>query len=852
VITLAFRSLSAHKRRLVSTLLAVAIGVAFLAGTLVLADTTRSSFDDLFQQMNAGTDVVVRPKPPTDEGEHDMEGDGDSVVLLDQAVADEVARVAGVRQVVPGITGFGTLVGRDGKPLGGMGPPTVAGSWDGEGPMNPFRIVEGAAPVRDTDVVIDKASAIAGQLRTGDTTTVQTPEPVAVTITGIAGFGDRDSAGGLTFVGFTLDGAQRHVLHQPGKITSIAVAGDGRLSQTELARRIEPVLPAGTETITGDQLSIKQRAAIDGDFLDFFNTFLLAFAGIALLVATFSIYNTFSILMAQRTRESALLRALGASRRQILTTAVLETFAIGVVASAIGLVSGIGLAVGLRSIFALLGFSLPEAALVIQSRTVVLTLVVGTVVTVLAGLLPARRSSRIPPLAALRDIAVDRTDQSTLRLVTGVLLTLAGGVFVFHTAMTGGDNVLARAAAGALVGLVGVVILGPTLASTVIPVIGWPLAALRGTTGRLARENAGRNPRRTSGTAAALMIGVAVVTSFTVMAQSLKVSAAETVMKSFGGDLVISPGTGAGGSVPPALARQLSDTPEVDLAFGFTGGRVKLGDRSTGVTVAEPTALGAMLDLGVQHGSITALRPDQLAVSTAEAEARGWQPGTPVPARFRDGQTATFTVGAIYDLTDLLSDIVLPRAAWTPHVVQDRDEVVLVRLAEGVSIAEGRAAVEPFTKPLAGVEVQDREQFLDSFGAQINQQLVLIYVMLVLAIIIALLGIANTLALSIHERVRELGLLRAVGQTRRQVRSMVRGESVIIALFGTLTGVALGIYLGWALVKAAASEGIGTFSAAPLQLIVVAVVGGLAGVLAARRPAKRAARLDVLAAIATD
>jgi putative ABC transport system permease protein len=846
---MAFKSLWAHKRRLVSTLVAVAIGVAFLAGTLVLGDTTRSSFDDLFQRLNAGTDVVVRPESAGDDGH---EADDTIGVVLDQDLAGRVGQVPGVRQAAPAVMGFGRLIGKDGKPLGGMGPPTLATSWDGESPLNPFRVVEGAAPVRDTDVVIDRGAAKAGQLAVGDTTTLQTPEPVTVTITGLVGFGDQDNAGGATLVAFTLEGAQRHVLHQPGKISSVAVVGDGRVGQAELARRISSVLPPGTEAVTGSQVAGDQRAAIDGDFLEFFNTFLLVFAGIALLVAMFSIYNTFSILMAQRTRESALLRALGASRRQILSSAMIETFVVGVVSSLAGIVAGIGLAIGLRKIFALAGFELPEGDLIIQSRTLLVAFAVGTVGTVVAGVLPARRSSRIPPLAALRDVAVDRTHSSAVRLIVGALFTVAGGAAVLHAALSGGDGVLARAALGSLVGLIGVVVLGPALASAVTPVIGWPLAATRGTTGRLARENARRNPRRTSGTAAALMIGVAMVTMFTVMAQSLRASVTETLTDSFGGDLVISGGVGGGGGLPPALAPRIGAEPGVRTALGMTTAMARVDGKHESATAADPRALDDMIDLGVTQGSVADLRPDQLAVSTDEATARGWQVGSNVPLTWLDGQTATFTVGAVFESIDLIDGIVMPREAWTPHAVQERDEVVLVRLAEGVSIAEGRAAVEPFTRPLAGIEVQDRDQFLDSVGGQINQQLVLIYVMLVLAIIIALLGIANTLALSLHERVRELGLLRAVGQTRRQVRSMVRGESVIIALFGTLTGVVLGVFLGWALVKAAASEGVGTFSAAPVQLIVVAVVGGLAGVLAARRPAKRAARLDVLAAIATD
>jgi putative ABC transport system permease protein len=345
------------------------------------------------------------------------------------------------------------------------------------------------------------------------------------------------------------------------------------------------------------------------------------------------------------------------------------------------------------------------------------------------------------------------------------------------------------------------------------------------------------------------MVGVSVVTMFTVMAQSVKVSITDTLNGSFGGDLVLS--TGQGG-LPPAIEGQLGDVPEIGTATGLGDAAARINGKRHEFTTADPAAIDRVLDLKVTEGSVSGLRPDQIAVSTDHASAEGWKLGTSVPLAFADGQSTTVTVGAVYDQADIAGGMLMPRAAWAPHAVQDRYGVVLVKLADGVSLADGRAAAERVTKPIAGLEVKDREQFVGEVGDEINQMLMLIYVMLALAILIALMGIANTLSLSLHERVRELGLLRAVGQTRRQVRAMVRGESVIIALFGTLLGLGLGVFLGWALVQAAASEGIGTFSASPVQLLAVAAIGGLAGILAARRPARRASRLNVLAAIATD
>jgi putative ABC transport system permease protein len=841
------RSVWGHRRRLTSTLAAVAIGVAFLAGMLMLGDTTRSSFDQLFKDVNAGTDVIVRPIVP---GQDMAEADTTSnAVLLDESVAGRVANVEGVERVAPTVAAFGTLIGSNGEPLGSFGPPTVAGSWENDPELSPYRLAEGSAPVRDTDVVIDRAAATAGGLRVGSTTTVQTPDPVPVTVTGIVTFGEQENAGGMTFVGFTLDGAQQHVLRQPDKVTTLSIVGDPRVDQAELARRVGAELPAGVEARPAAEVAEAQRSALNGDFLDFFNRFLLVFAGIAMLVAAFSIHNTFSILTAQRTRDSALLRALGATKRQVLTSAVIETLVVGLVASLLGLAAGAGLAVGLRSLMSATGMALPDAPLIISARTVLITVVGGTVVTALAGLGPARRASKVAPLAALRDVAVDRSSTSVIRIVSGLLATGIGGALVLYAALSSEEGVLAQAALGATIGLLGIVVLGPAMASLVTPVLGWPLAKVRGTTGRLARENARRNPRRTAGTAMALVVGVAVVTIFTVVAQSLKVSISETISGAFTGDLVV---TANGPGLPPELGRQLQGAPEIQTAVGVANAQLQLGGESAYASATDPRALSEVLDLKVVQGSMADLRDDQMAISTDMATEHGWALGTTVPVTYLDGATQTFTIGAVYETSDILGGHLMSRSAWAPHAVQERDDVVLVKLAEGVDVADGRAVLEQAAEPYAGAKVQDSSQYVGDVASQIDQQLALIYVMLVLAIVIALMGIANTLALSLHERVRELGLLRAVGQTRRQVRAMVRGESVIIALYGTVTGVALGLFLGWALVQAAASEGIGTFSAAPVQLAAIALVGALAGVLAARRPARRAARLDVLAAVAAD
>ena len=838
------KGLWSHKRRLVSTFFAVALGVAFLSGTLVLGDTMRGTFSDLFETGNKGMDAVVQADR--------IEADGmEQAGLIDLALVDRVRAVDGVAQADPVVEGYGKLIGKDGKAIGGNGPPTFAGNWLGDSPMNSYQLVEGRAPQQANEVVINRGAAKTGGLKVGDSTTIQTPQPVPVEIVGLSAFGSVDSAGGITYTAFTLPAAQDLLLHQSDKITSITVTAQPGVSQDDLVARIAPVLPAGVKGVTEHKLTADQKESINSGFLNFFTTFLLVFAGIALMVATFSIYNTFSIIVAQRAKESALLRALGASRRQVLGSTVAEAVVVGVTASVVGLFGGLAIASLLKGAFTAFGIDIPATGLVFTQSTAVIALSVGIVVTLTAGFLPARRASRIPPIAALREVAFERTTASFARVLVGATVTALGVGVVLRAVLAGGDGVLALAGLGSLLTIIGVVALGPVVARTASGVLGWPVAKVRGVTGAMARENAMRNPKRTSGTAAALMIGVGVVTLFTVFAASVKASVDESISKSFGGDLVVSAG-GFGGGFSPELAAEVGRLPEVETSAGIGTGGVRLGTATKSVTVGDPAAIGRVLELGVVGGSLTNLGPHDLAVEQKEATERHWQLGSVVPVSFVDGQTENFTVGAVYREGDVLGSVLMPTQGWAPHATQSMDVAVLTKLHDGVSIPQGRTAIEAVASKYTGTDVQDKDQYVASVGAGINQLLGLIYVMLLLAILIALMGIANTLSLSIHERTRELGLLRAVGQTRRQMRSMVRWESVIMAVFGTVGGVGVGVFLGWALVKAASGEGIGTFSPAYGQLVMVFVIGAFAGVLAALRPARRAAKLDILSAIATD
>jgi putative ABC transport system permease protein len=847
MLSLTVKEMRGHGRRLVGTAVAVFLGVAFLAGTLVLGDTLRNNFDTLFAEVNAGTDVIVRNA--TDLGIEADEPRG----LIDRSLVDEVAAVDGVAAAEPQIEGLGQLLGADGDAVGGNGPPQLAGSWTTDSDLNPYRLAEGRAPEADNEVVVNRRAADEGDLGIGDRTTLLTPEPVEVTIVGLSTFGEEDGLGGVTFTAFSLEGAMEHVTKDPDGVSSIAVRAEDGVSQDELVARVDEVLPDGVEAVTGTDVSTQNADDINELFLDMLTTFLTVFAGIALLVATFSIYNTFSIIVAQRTRTAALLRAIGASRRQVLVSVVIEALVVGVVASLVGVAGGIGVAGLLKGLFDAAGFALPAGGIVVTTGAVIVSVVVGLVVTLLAGIIPAIKASRVPPIAALRDVAIERTSPSAARVVAGVILAGLGIAVTAATALSD-DPSLGTVGLGAVITLLGTVVLGPVVARPVAGLLGAPLARLRGLTGSLARQNAIRNPRRTAATASALMVGVGIVTLFTVFAASLKESTADTIDRSFAGDLVISSGP-FGGSLSPDLAVEVGDLPEVDSAVGIGRGFASIDGDTKQMTVADPADLTRAVDVGVTSGSVADMANDEIAISDATADANGWALGDTLPVTFADGARADLSVAATYDVSDIVGGYVVPSETYAPHTRQPVDSTVVVDLSDGTSLADGKAAVERVAANYGSPDVEDRDEFAATMSAGADMFLTIIYALLALAIIIALMGIANTLSLSIHERTRELGLLRAVGQTRGQLRSMVRWESVIVATFGVVGGIGLGVFLGWALVEAAGNTPgsvISEFVLPVTRLAIVVVVGAIAGVLAGLRPARRAARLDVLGAIATE
>ncbi|MDQ3781354.1 MAG: FtsX-like permease family protein [Actinomycetota bacterium] len=845
---IALKSTWAHKRRLIGTSLAVVLGIAFLSGTLVLSGAVRQGFEQLFTEVNAGTDAVVR-------GSGSIASDAFSQQsMLDGSMDEAMLAVDGVAAAAPYLEGIGQIVGSDGVALGGDGPPTLAVSWIDHPDLNPYRIVSGREPTGPGEVVIDRATAVDGNLGVGDTTVVRMPQPVEARIVGLIEPASGDDFGGTTYAVFTLDEAQRHLTGGVDMLSQVIVAADPAVTQNQLVQRLQPLLPQGAEAISGADLNDELTEQLGADFLNFFEAFLLGFAAIALLVAGLSIYNTFSITVAQRSRESALLRTIGSSRGQVLASVVVETALLGVVASAVGLLAGVGLAVGLSVLLeAAFGFGVPTAAMSVDGTIAAVCFGVGLVVTMVAGAVPAVRASRVPPLAALREVTVDRSHASLVRGIIGVLLTVAGVALVVGAAV-GSGSVLIRAGIGAALTMVGVVVVGPLVAGPMGKLLVAPLR-LRGITGHLAGENAVRNPRRTAGAASALMIGVAVVTLFTVAAASIKTTIDETLTSSLGGDLVVTAGSFSGSGLPPELASDITQLPEVEQAVGIGLGAARIGGEETVFTVADPEPLGDLMNIELVTGSWAEVADDGIAITDDLAIAGGLDLGSTIALEFVGGSSAELVVDAIYApaIGEIIGSYILPRQVWSEHTVRQVDTTVLIRLAEGVDLGDGRAAVEDVTATHGSPPVQDRGQYAQAVAGDIDQVLALVYVLLALAVVIALMGIANTMSLSVHERTRELGLLRAVGSTRSQIRSMVRGEAVIVSVFGTIGGLALGTFLGWGLMAAiAAQEGIGLFAVPFTQLAVVLALGAVVDIVAAVQPARRAARLDVLTAIATE
>ena len=846
MLTLTLRGLRAHKRRLVSTVVAVLLGVAFMAGSMVFTDTMRAAMNGVFSNAERGTDAVVRGSATIDT----YVGTGHKP--LPDTLGGDIADIDGVAGVAPRVEGYAQVVRSDGKAVDSLsaGAAPSGAAWTDVDALNPFDLVTGRGPSADDEVVIDKSLADEVDLGVGDRTTVLTAAgPSRVKVVGIARFGSADNRAGNRTVLFTLDTAQR-LLGRGGTVDAFAVDAADGVSQTQVAHNVDAALHGQADVITGAALTEENKTRSNDD-LDFFAVFMRIFAGIALFVGAFIINNTFGILVAQRTRELALLRAIGASPRQVRGSVAVEALAVGIIASALGVVAGIGIAKGIGALLRATAVTLPDGPLVLRPASMLVAFVLGVLVTFGSALLPARRAARIAPVEAMRSGAAEPRRVSKVRIGFGLLL-VAGCVASVVLGILAGQVV--PVVAGAVAGFLGVATISPLLATPVVRVVGHLLPRLTGVRGLLAKENAVRSPRRTAATASALMIGVALVGAITVFANSGKWSISHSFDKEFRGDLVLQTGAWAYGGASADLAADLADTEHVAAVVPSQMAQAKVGDSVRDLWAWPAATVERAFDLGVSAGSLADMGPDGLAVSSDYAEKNNLAVGSKLPVTFGSGAHATFVVRAVFDHPDWAQATWIDRSAFEAAVPGALDNALYVVGEQGAEPAALRKSVEAVAAPYGTVDVMDRAETKQSVVDGFNAALGVVFALLALAIIIALIGIGNTVSLAVVERTRELGLLRAVGMSRAHMRGMVRWEAALVAVFGTLLGLVVGLFLGWSFVFAIKESGIETARmVVPFgQLAIIVVIAASAGMLAALLPARRAARLDVLEAIASE
>jgi putative ABC transport system permease protein len=855
MIRVALRGLAGRKFRATLTALAIVLGVAMVSGTYVLTDTIDKAFDTIFVESYAGTDAVVTGR----ESGISFEGSSAAAPPVPERVLEQVRAVPEVELATGAIFDENTqILGRDGKAIDSQGAPSFGFGVDPDpsyDQFNPLNLLEGRWASAGDEVVIDAGTADDENYAVGDSVGVAAAGPKReFEIVGIARYGDLDSLGSATFVVFDLPTAQA-MTGREGQYDGVSAAAKEGVSDAELVRAIDQALPESVQVRTGAEQAREDSDEI-ATFTNIIRYFLLAFAGIALFVGAFVIFNTLSITVAQRTREFATLRTIGASRRQLLTSVVVEALVIGLIASVIGLLLGLALAKGLNSLFVALNLDLPSTGLVFAPRTVIVSLLVGVVVTLLAGLAPAVRATRVPPIAAVREGATlprSRLAPYTL-YIAGGLTALAVALLVwslFDDGLATGRRFLLMGV-GVLALFAGVAMLSPRFVRPLSAVVGWPAKRIGGAAGRIAQGNAVRNPGRTAATAAALMIGIALVTFIAVLAQGIQVSNKDAIERQIVSDYVITsqdgyePFVAAAGDAADDM-RQAQLVADVRQDVGEVAG----SDRN--VTGLETATIGAAYNFEWRQGSdevLTQLGRNGAIVPHDFAEDKNLRVGSDFEIRSTDNRLRQFEVRAIYEGTPfypLLGSVSISKDAFDALYERPRNRFTFVNV-EGEPTAGLKRELEAAVAAFPDARVQTRPEWIEKEEREINQFLSLLYVLLALSVIVSLFGMVNTLVLSVFERTRELGMLRAVGMTRRQIRRMVRHESVITALIGATLGLPLGVFLA-ALVTEALSQYDLQFAIPGVSLVVFAIVAIIAGILAAVLPARRAARLNVLNAL---
>ena len=842
---IALKGILGRKARLVLTSLAVILGTAFLAGTSVFSATINRTFDNLFQDVFKNIDGYVRSTEVV-EGDFGIQ----ERTRIPLAYVDKVRAVPGVADVAPDIQAFARIIGKDGKPLGseGNGPPTF-GSVAVEFKGALWTVVDGKFPKGPNEVALDEASAENGGYKVGDTVKVAAQAGTrSFTLAGITSYGDVRSPGGATFALFDVETAAEF-LGRPGYVDAVLVVGDGTRTDEQLATDIDAIFdPASKiETLTGAEITKETQDDI-GQALSFFGIILSTFSAIALGVGSFVIYNVFSISAAQRQRENALLRAIGASRRQISSVMLTESVVVGVVGSLLGVLGGIGLSSGLTALLQALDIDIPSSGLVVKGSMVGSTVLIGTVVTVVSAFLPALRAGRVPPLAAMRATAIEVVALSRRRTVIG-LSAIGGGIAVTAAVVAGASN--SWLGLGILLVFGGTIILGPVLARPVARTLGRPAAALRGITGRMARENSARNPKRTSRTASPVLIGVALVTAVSALAVSIKGQISELFTDQFKGDFAISTQSVGFGGLSPSLADDLGKVQGVKSASGIGLIVVKIDGKGRQLTVINPKTIEGTFDIGLVNADYSDLDPNGIFLARDWSEKNDAPVGSTVKVTLADSTERTLTVRGLYVNDDLAGNRVVSREIVSGANVQYFDFGVYVSLADGADAGAVRASLQDAVDKAGQGKLLSKQEYIDEQAGQVNQLLGLIYGLLFLSVIIAVVGIIITLLLSVFERQREIGLLRAVGMTRSQVRTTVRWESVITSLLGSVLGIVLGVGLGWVIVFSLRDEGLTSFQLPVGSTVTILVMSFVIGVLAAVYPAWRATKVDILEALVT-
>ncbi len=844
MIRASLRSLLGRKVRLLMSTFAIVLGVAFVAGSFVFSDTLSRSFTALFSSTVG--DVVVRPQGAM------TSGGSFSALTVPADLVDDIEGRPGVARVDGNVNAFGVYVeGADGKVVGGLGPPAFGGNYTtapsagGDG----LELLEGEPPRGRGQVALEERTAERAGYTLGDTVPILLPRGesnLSAELVGLLGFRDGGSLNGATLVVWDTATAQELFLDGEEAYSDIWVTAEEGVSQEELAESVAPVLPDRVEAATGDVVADESADDLL-EAIGFITTFLLIFAGISLVVGSFLIVNTFSILVAQRSRELALLRALGASQRQVVGSVQLEALVLGVLGSTLGLGLGVLLAMALRALFGQFGLDLTGQPLVFAPRTVLVCYLVGVLVTLAAALLPALRTARIAPVQALRDdVALPESSLRRRAVLGGVLVVVGQGV-LWAGMLTEPPKEGWWIGAGLLLTLLGVSSASPLISRPFLELVGRLYARLFGTVGRLAGQNAIRNPRRTTATASALMIGLALACTMAIVGDSAKASVDASIEENFVGDYVVS--NVFGGEFNAGIAEEMRAVDGVADVVRQRFQIVESDGDGRGVTATDPESIRA-LGLRAVDGDLADLDDGMVLITEELSEDRGLEVGDTYDVTVPAGERSWEVVAVYEDNPVVFTSVLTTVGTFERAGFEPADNALIVFKEPGAG--DLQAELDATISDIPIVTVKDQQEFAEERRGPIDQFVLIIFALLGLALIIAVLGIVNTLALSVIERTREVGLLRAVGLGRRQLRTMIRLESILIAVLGAVLGVVLGIFFGITLMYAVRDEGLEVISVPVGQVAVFLVLSLFIGVLAAVLPARRAARLDVLQAIATE